>query len=86
MDIQDIVDEWRLTDLGDLYPRLGLTATQISNEQEVGNPKQQAKNILTLWINSKHPANTREVMLKAMAKNSAWAKSMHDVKKKWAEQ
>ena len=77
---------WSLADLGDLYPKLKLTATEVSNLQEVGNPKQQAKNVLTLWRDSKYPANTREVMLKAMAKNSAWAKSMNDVKKKWAEQ
>ena len=77
---------WRLADLGNLYPRIGLTATEVSNLQEVGNPKQQAKNILTLWRDSKPPANTRDDMLKAMSRNAAWKKSMNDVKITWADQ
>ena len=85
-DIQDIVDVWRLADLGDLYPKLKLTATEVSNLQEVGNPKQQAKNVLTLWRNSKYPANNREDMLTAMGKNTDWARSMDMVTTKWAAQ
>ena len=84
-DIQDILDVWKLTDLDNLFPRL-LTDVEISNQLVPGDRKKSAKNVLTLWSNSKYPDTTRADMLKAMSKNDAWKKSMHEVQKKWAKQ
>ena len=85
LDIQEIADTWKPEDLDDLFPVLGLTDVQISQETVPWDRKKSAKKLLTLWRNSNPPDNTRADMLRAMSTNDNWKIFMDAVKKKWAK-
>ena len=84
VDIQDIVDIFNLTTLDDLYPRLGLSETEIENAKLQGStPKQKEKKVLFLWRNKKADKATREVMLEAMRLNKSMTAPMNEVIERW---
>ena len=72
-----------LSELDNLYPRLGLSDVDVANAKPDGNTtKQNEKKVLHLWRRTAHEA-TRAVLLKAMGQNEHWNKWTRQLKERW---
>ena len=84
VDIQDMVDIFKLSDLDDLYPRLDLSHKDVENAKlRAETPKQKEKMVLYLWRDRNADSATREVMLQAMSHNEDWTADVNRLKIKW---
>ena len=83
IDILDILDVVPFPSLGDLYSRLSLTPTQVTNARLEGRTaREQEKTVLVLWRNINDKAATRDVILKAMSKDT-WKEWKNTLRKEW---
>ena len=84
IDIEDIVDIFKWSDLNDLYPHLGLSTTDVDNAKlRAETPRQKEKMVLYLWRDRNADSATREVMLQAMSHNRNWTADVNRLKIKW---
>ena len=83
-DILDILDTWTITDLDDVYVRLGLSDTDIANAKLEGHdPREKVKKVFHLWCGKDAEGATRKVLFAAMNRCGRSRKSMNDLKKLW---
>ena len=83
VDILDILDSVPFPNLGDLYSRLGLTQTNVTNAKEgISLPREAEKKVFLLWRNINDKAATRDVILEAMSDSTCKA-SENILRKKW---
>ena len=83
-DILDILNNVTFSNLGDLYPRLGLTQTQVTNAKKgINLPKEAEKTVLILWRNINAEAATRDVILEAMSRDRTWKEWENTLREKW---
>ena len=84
IDILDILDVVPIPNLGDLYSRLGLTQTNMTNAKEgISSPREAEKKVFLLWRNINAETATRGVILEAMSKDSTWKEWENELRKKW---
>ena len=85
VDVLDILDNVPNSNLGDLYLRLGLTQTHVTNARlaSASTPREGEKNVLFLWRNINDQAATREVILAAMGIAGEWKMWGNILREKW---
>ena len=84
IDILDILNSVPIPNLGDLYSRLHLKETHVTNAKlGASTPREAEKKVLCRWRNINDKAATRDAILEAMGKDITWKEWENILRKKW---